>query len=379
MKTTTEKRSASKSKIVRFIYDSGHTSKVEIAKELGLSMPTVLLNVRELEEEGLVVSIGEYQSTGGRKAKSLTLCREAVYSVGLDITANHISLVLINLAGEVVAQERKRKSFVYSLDYCNDLAGEVNAFIENFWGVAKSGTVGAAGWNKMLGVGISLPGIMNSGTALLLKSHALNLFNVSLKMIGQAMPLPVYYENDANAAMMAEADRMSRDCIYLSLSNTVGGAVCMNGEIFRGTSQKAGEFGHMILIPKGRSCYCGKRGCTDAYCSALVLAGHGDGVLETFMEKVDKKQEQALKVWEEYLDHLAIVITNLRMAYDTDIILGGYVGGCLDKHMLELGKKVMANNLFDSDISYLKTCSYQKEASAVGAAKYFIDDYIGNL
>ena len=75
--------------------------------------------------------------------------------------------------------------------------------------------------------------------------------------------------------------------------------------------------------------------------------------------------------WETYLDHLAILISNLRMAYDMDIILGGDVGGVLADYMIPLGEKVMAYNGFDHDISYLRNCSYEKEASAVGAARHF--------
>lgn len=64
------------------------------------------------------------------------------------------------------------------------------------------------------------------------------------------------------------------------------------------------------------------------------------------------------------------------MAYDMDIILGGDVGGVLWDYMITLGEKVMTYNGFDHDVSYLKKCSYKKEASAVGVAKHFINEYM---
>ena len=88
---------------------------------------------------------------------------------------------------------------------------------------------------------------------------------------------------------------------------------------------------------------------------------------------------QAEKKWEEYLDYLAILISNLRMAYDMDIILGGEMGGYLSDYMIPLGEKVMKYNGFDHDLRYLKNCSYKKEASAVGAAKHFLQDFIGKI
>lgn len=88
------------------------------------------------------------------------------------------------------------------------------------------------------------------------------------------------------------------------------------------------------------------------------------------MARIDTDAKTA-QCWEEYLEHLAILISNLRMSYDTDIILGGEVGGYLPAHMVALGKKIFKYNIFDDDLSYLKNCSYRKEASAVGVAKQF--------
>ena len=101
--------------------------------------------------------------------------------------------------------------------------------------------------------------------------------------------------------------------------------------------------------------------------------------LELFMEALSEGNTKAQKKWADYLDNLAILISNLRMAYDMDIILGGEVGGYLADHMLALGEKVMEYNGFDRDIRYLKNCTYRKEASAVGAAKHFFSEFIKNI
>ena len=91
------------------------------------------------------------------------------------------------------------------------------------------------------------------------------------------------------------------------------------------------------------------------------------------------EEGEAEQIWQEYLDKLAILISNLRMAYDMDIILGGEVGGYLADAMLPLGEKVMAYNGFDHDVRYLKICAYKREASAVGAAKYFLQRFIKEM
>lgn len=350
---------ATKYNILNYMLNHGDTSKVELAKQLNLSMPTVLSNVNELVEAGLVTEKGELESTGGRKAVLIGLKNDYRYALGVDITANHLGIVLVNLCGEVLRQERIRMKFEADFSYYAKLAEEL-----------KKMYAPKIAEDQILGVGISLPGIINQKEELLVKSHALQLENCSLKMLGQILAMPVYYENDANAAMLAENPQRLKNSVYLSLNNTLGGAVCMDGALFTGQNRRAGEFGHMILVPGGRRCYCGKCGCADAYCAASVLTQGGKEKLEDFMKRIGR-EAKATKAWEEYLESLAILISNLRMSYDTDIILGGEVGGYLPDYMVELGRRIFKYNLFDDDLSYLKNCSYRKEASAVGVAKQF--------
>ena len=362
-----EKRNITKSKIVNYIINHEATSKVELSKDLNLSMPTVLSNVNELLANGIAVETGEYESTGGRKAKSIGINPSYRYSVGIVITANHVGIVLVNLKYEIVKFRRVRMKFSPDASYCQDLSVLTSEFLKD-----------TEYQDRILGIGISIPGIISQKAHLLIKSHALQLENYSLSFLEQAFDLPVYFENDANAAMMAEDMNKYKNAIYLSLNNTLGGAFCIGGKLFQGENQKAGEFGHMILVPGGRKCYCGKKGCADAYCAASALTDEINS-LETFMEQLKSGDEAAEEKWSEYLDMLAVLISNLRMAYDMDIILGGEVGGYLAEHMLPLGEKVMEYNGFDHDIRYLRNCSYKREASAVGAAKHFLQDFIKNI
>ena len=67
------------------------------------------------------------------------------------------------------------------------------------------------------------------------------------------------------------------------------------------------------------------------------------------------------------------------MAFDCDIMLGGYVGGYLKQYMPELSCKAVQYNMFENDTLYLKNCTYEREASAIGAAMYFFDSYLNSL
>ena len=363
----TDKKTITRSRILNYVINNQITSKAEVSKNLNLSMPTVLSNINDLIAKGIIIETGEYESTGGRKAKSIGINPSYRYSVGIVITANHVGIVLVNLKYEIVKFRRARMKFSPDASYCQDLSVLTSEFLKD-----------TEYQDRILGIGISIPGIISQKAHLLIKSHALQLENYSLSFLEQAFDLPVYFENDANAAMMAEDMNRYKNAIYLSLNNTLGGAFCIGGKLFQGENQKAGEFGHMILVPGGRKCYCGKKGCADAYCAASALTDEINS-LETFMEQLKSGDEAAEEKWSEYLDMLAVLISNLRMAYDMDIILGGEVGGYLAEHMLPLGEKVMEYNGFDHDIRYLRNCSYKREASAVGAAKHFLQDFIKNI
>ena len=363
----TDKKTITRSRILNYVINNQITSKAEVSKNLNLSMPTVLSNINDLIAKGIIIETGEYEYTGGRKAKSIGINPSYRYSVGIVITANHVGIVLVNLKYEIVKFRRVRMKFSPDASYCQDLSVLTSEFLKD-----------TEYQDRILGIGISIPGIISQKAHLLIKSHALQLENYSLSFLEQAFDLPVYFENDANAAMMAEDMNRYKNAIYLSLNNTLGGAFCIGGKLFQGENQKAGEFGHMILVPGGRKCYCGKKGCADAYCAASALTDEINS-LETFMEQLKSGDEAAEEKWSEYLDMLAVLISNLRMAYDMDIILGGEVGGYLAEHMLPLGEKVMEYNGFDHDIRYLRNCSYKREASAVGAAKHFLQDFIKNI
>lgn len=356
-------------RVAKFILHQGMTSKPEIAATLGLSMPTVLQNVKELLERGIIVEDGEYESTGGRKAKALCVNAGLKYAVGIDITSNHISYVMIDLTGKLVDKVRIREKFENSLEYNETVHRHFSEFPEKS-GVAR---------DKILGVGISFPGIIDKQYETLIISHILKVQNLSLRNLSSLFEYEVCYENDANSAAMAEMYRLEKNAVYLSLSNSVGGSFYIHNGIYEGDDYRSSEFGHMVIVPGGRKCYCGKSGCVDAYCSALVLAEKTGGNLEQFFEKLDAGEEELRKVWEEYLEYLAITVTNLRMAYDCDIILGGYVGGFMGKYMADLSKKVVKYNGFENDTTYLKTCSYKKEVSAVGIAMSFIEKYFESL
>ena len=356
--------------IYRFLYKRELQSKQDIAYALQLSLPTVTQNVNELLSAGLLAEKGEFGSTGGRKAKALQLEYGARYSVGLDVTRNHVGIVIIDLGCRVIDFSRYRLPFQNKPAYFEKI-GKLIA-----QSIAKTGI----NTQKILGVGIGVPAIVSNDHQTATYGPVIGFTGGKLEQFSRYIDYPCMLCNDANAAGFAEIWHRSIDdnMIYISLSKSVGGAILIDGNICYGSNQRAGEVGHITVVPNGPLCYCGQRGCLDAVCNSQILAKTSNDNLSLFFEQLDSDTErQAL--WTTYLEHLAVCINILRMTLDCNIVLGGYVGSYMDQYIDRLRQMVAARNPFEPDGSYLDVCSYKFEATAVGAALIYVDRFIRKI
>ena len=97
--------------IYRLIYEKKQCSRQQIAEELSISLPTITHNLALLKDDGLIYTSGTFSSTGGRKANIFRCVPDARYALGIDITQNHLSIVLINLNLDIIDSERMRCPF----------------------------------------------------------------------------------------------------------------------------------------------------------------------------------------------------------------------------------------------------------------------------
>jgi predicted NBD/HSP70 family sugar kinase/biotin operon repressor len=364
-------KETTRSRIYRLVYQVGSISKPELAYHLGLSLPTVIQNVRTLQESGFLTEGEILESTGGRKATAVTFDKNARFSIGTEIERNHISFVLANLAAEIIEYERIERPFENTRMYYQEIVKIINNLI----------TVSGVKEKAVLGTGFSIPGILTRDGQMLIYSHVLEVSGLQCSTIARGLPYPSVLSNDANSAGIAETwKRHSQEnAVYLSLSDYVGGAIFLNNELYLGENQRGGEFGHVTLVRDGLPCYCGKKGCVDAYCSAQTLSRHTGGDLKRFFEELEAGNETLKPVWEQFLYYLTTTINNLVVPFDCKVILGGYLGEYLEKYIPLIRKSVAEITTFVGNENYITACTYKKEASAVGAALMFIRPFIKQL
>lgn len=358
--TNIEVKKNNRNIIFRYICRHGIVSNPDIAYAVKMSLPTVTQNTKELIERGLIEETGELASTGGRRAKALAVAADARLAAGLDITKNHIGLILTNLTGEIIKYNRIFLPFADEEDYYLTVNDRLEKFLDE----------ASADREKLLGLGISFPGIVDLEQEMIVHSHILGVDSVPFASVSRFFAYPCYFLNDANAGAYAEGIRsegMER-FFYISLSNTVGGAIFDSGELIQGDGFRCGEVGHMTVVPGGASCYCGKLGCLDAYCAAAYLSEAAEGKLERFFERLSQREQEIVEIWDRYTDYLSIAVNNIRMILDCDIILGGYVGSYVEEHMEGIWRKVSERSTFTEGKPFVKSCKYKTGAAALGAA-----------
>lgn len=372
MATRIELQKMNRNKLYRTLLAGGTMSIQALSVKTGRSIPTITQHLRTLTEEGLAAPLDAFETTGGRRAALFSCVADARAAVGVDITKNHVTISVTNLSGRAVyVGKREQLAFADTPEYYDRIAGRIGQILLEL-GIAEE---------KVLGAGVSLPSIVNQKQQLVTYNKILGEEADFYAEFSRRLPFRVELFNDANAAGFAEMyhEKQGEMAVYLMLSNSVGGAMIQNNQIYFGENFRSAEIGHVRIVPGGRSCYCGQRGCLNAYCSAERLSDLAGGKLQLFFERLEAGHAGCASAFREYLDHLALAVVNIRMFMDCPVILGGYVGNYMDAYLPELKERVAALDPYSGDADYLRICSLKTEASAVGASLAFIAEFIRSI
>ena len=366
-----ELKQKNRTAIFQLFLQQPEVSRQDVVEQLGLSLPTVTNNLQQLQQEGLIAQSGSLGNTGGRRARLYSLVAEARTAIGLEITRNHLTAVALDLRGTIIASYRRRLDFARTDSYYRELGAMVRQIVET--AELKE--------ENILGVGIGVPGLVTPDHREIFYGMVLGFTGASCEEFSKYIPYPTAFFHDTDAACFAEIwnDPDIRNVFYIMLSASVGGAIYMGGKQYGGANLRAGEVGHLTAVPGGRKCYCGRRGCVDPYCAAPVLTAATDGDLKRFFRLLKEKDPEITHLWQEYVGHLASVVANVRMLFDCDIIIGGYVGSYIDAHMEDLKEALADRTTFDESVDYLRPCRYKTEAIATGAALNYISEFLDSV
>jgi predicted NBD/HSP70 family sugar kinase len=239
-------------------------SRADLARTMGVRRGVVTLIVNDLLKRKLIFEGATGDAVRGRKPTFLYIDSRRRAIVAADIRASETFVMLADLAG-------KPLTGIIAVPTIPDpprLAATLAARIKTL--LAEHPEVDACE-----GVGVVVPGMVESSTMRILHAPTLGWRNVNLRdPLATAIGVPVQIENSGRACALAQmwalrgdAAATAGDLVFVSVSDGVGVGVIMNGEVLRGRHNIAGEFGHVPLSLDGPRCSCGSNGCWEAYIS----------------------------------------------------------------------------------------------------------------
>jgi glucokinase len=189
------------------------------------------------------------------------------YIVGIDLGGT-------NIVAGTVAEDGSEVLGLVSQPTLPDQGAD--AVIGRIVKLARASIAQARG-KEIAGVGIGSPGPLDTKTGVVLLTPNLGWVNMPLRdRVADGLGLPTTLDNDANCAIFGEwwrgAARGSDHVVGLTIGTGIGGGIVLGGQIYRGVSDIAGEFGHMTIDANGRRCKCGNDGCLEAYASGPAIA-----------------------------------------------------------------------------------------------------------
>lgn len=307
------------------------------------------------------------------------------YYVGIDLGGTNIVAGVVNENYEIISKAKTPTNRPRSAeDICKDMARMALEAIEK--ADLKVCDIEA--------IGVGAPGSVNSDTGVISYSNNLDFHNAPVAdYIRNDIDLPVYVENDANAAAYGEfvagSAKGTKDAVCITLGTGVGGGIIIGGKIYSGFNYAGAELGHTVIEVDGPQCSCGRRGCFEVYSSATglirmtkeamdadpdskmheMMGDHVSGRLA--FEAMRAGDSSAKAVVDKYIKYLAAGIANTINIFQPEVLcIGGGVcneGDALLVPLKELISKEIYTRASD-DNTKIVIASLGNDAGIIGAA-----------
>lgn len=355
-------------RVLKLLFRAGSLTQMDIKNQLGLSGPTVTQALQFFTGLGLLREGDEMPSSGGRRPRLIEFRYDAFYSAGVEIRHHHVDIQVIDLRGTVVVGKVYRLVFENTAEYWQ----RVNALIKQ--------TVAAAPVPRpLLGVGIAFPGEISVSKNMVSRSTVLACRNIPLNIARENVENVLSVEYGASAAGFGVVWREPslQNAVYIVVTNSgVAGSVIVDNRIYRGTSNKPGAFGHIVLDPNGLPCFCGGRGCWSAYCSLRNLTQSEEPDLERFFTELQAGSQAHIRRWEDYLNRFAQALANISLSFDTGIVIGGKLAPWLEPYMEDLRRRVADYPVLSEEELSIRTDTASLSPIAEGVALTLVSSFL---
>ncbi|MCG7349523.1 ROK family transcriptional regulator [Sphingomonas sp. ACRSK] len=223
----------------------GSLTRVDLAGITGLTPPAIANITRRLLQDGLIEEAGQRRGGRGQPPTKLVVRRDACYSIGINIDRDHITIVLVDFSGRILARVSEEVAFALP-DHVRSL------YVRSIQRMLQSADVPSS---KLVGIGVAVPDDLEL-VALPGRPPEYAAWNGidMASLFTEPFDLPVFVENDAAAAASGEMQlglgQKYNSFFYVLLSSGLGGGFVVDGAYVRGANGRSGELGFM-LAPDG--------------------------------------------------------------------------------------------------------------------------------
>jgi glucokinase-like ROK family protein len=341
--------------------------------------------------------MGVQSLRAGRPSILLQLDPDAGCIIGAEIEVKFGSVILTDLAARVLWRQE--------VDFGDN--DEPETVLNSIAQLIRQACSKAEESNRhVLGLGMSLPGLVDVSSGVLLFAPNMRWSDVPVKQwLENEFSIPIYVDNKANMAALAESyfgsARGSEYVLYINITAGVGSGIVLNQRIMPGVSGLAGEVGHMAINPDGPKCNCGSQGCWETYVSALavfrrvreaILDGEesqlADVVRDGFeritiplmVDAARKGDRVALTSFEETGYYLGVGLASLINTFNPQkVVLGGYVTQAYEFLLPVIRKTVQERALrWPREAAEILVATYLNDASLMGAVATVYGQILSN-
>jgi len=251
------------------------------------------------------------------------------FIIGIDLGGTNLKIALLDLKYRI-----KNKNVLRTQEFIQK-ESLILAIVDSINNIIESNKLKRT---SILGIGLGLPGPIDTRRGIVhFFPNIPGWKEVNLKRIlEKRLRLPVFVDNDAKLMCLAEhklgAAKGSDNAVCLTLGTGVGGGIIINGGLYRGSSNAAGEIGHVPLNERGPRCNCGGYGCLEAYIGNNRILARGrklfkrDISLEELSSKALKQNRKAKTLWKTFAQRLGVALVGTINLLNPDcIVIGGGV------------------------------------------------------
>jgi len=260
-----QKNNSQKRKIIKHLFLYGAMTNTDLGQYIKLSTPKIISLLNELKIEGLIEELGQGNSSGGRRPNLYGNREDAFYIIGISINIYKTSVSIFNAKNQKIADNH---ILPLTISHGISIIDPIVDFTES---IILEKQIPR---EKILGIGIEMPGMVDSATGIN-KTYMVSELPV-VEVFQNKFGLEILIENDAKTRAFAELRfglaRSKRNVLAIHLDWGIGLGIIVNGKLYKGRDGFAGEFGHLPMVENGILCKCGKQGCLETIASGTAIA-----------------------------------------------------------------------------------------------------------